>query len=192
MGMPLENTFLLNVDIGENQGTTPMQVLTFVLLGFLLASLPMILVHLRRFCLPGVHVLRYAGKFVDAVMAAVPQRSAGHLVSGLLQGGPHRMTVAILAFPLWTNGSHVDGAVRGNPVQRVAVEAKGRELPVARQPPAHHRPEQLHTGVLAVQALETPTDTVSIRSQIFWEGRCIRIPRGPDRAVVVAQLRHLV
>src|SRR5262245_9210941 len=31
MGMPLENTFLLNVDIGEDQGTTSMQVLTFVL-----------------------------------------------------------------------------------------------------------------------------------------------------------------
>jgi hypothetical protein len=141
MGMPLKNALLLNVDIGEDQGTTPMQVSTFIFLGLLLASLPKILIHLRRFRLPRVHVLRYAGKLVDAVMAAVPQLSAGHLVTFGGESGAHGMTVAILAFPLWANGSHVDGAVRGNPVQGVAVEAKGRELPVARQPPAHHRPE---------------------------------------------------
>src|SRR6266498_3337348 len=142
MGMPLENALLLNVDIGEDQGTTPMQVLILVLLGLLLASLAIILVHLRRFRLPRIHVGRYAGKLVDTVMASVPQLSAGHLVTGLRESGAHGMTVAILPFPLRANGSHVDGAVCGNPVQCVAVEAKGWELPVARQPPAHHRNEQ--------------------------------------------------
>src|SRR4030095_1420399 len=163
MGMPLENALLLNVDIGEDQGTTPMQVSTFIFLGLLLARLSIILVHLRRFRLPCVDVGRYAGKLVDAVMAAVPQLSAGHLVAGLRESRAHGMTVAVLAFPLWTNSSHVDGTVRGNPVQRVTVEAKGGKLPVARQPPAHHRPVQLHTGIFAVQALETPTDTFCVR-----------------------------
>src|SRR5207247_10017861 len=143
-------------DIGEDQGTTPMQVLTGILLGLLLTRVPIVLVHLGRFRLPRVHVLRYAGKLVDAVMAAVPQLSAGHLVTSLRESGAHRMTVAILAFPLWPNSSHVDGAVRGNPVQRVAVEARGGKLPLARQPPAHNRPQQLHTDSLAAHALGPP------------------------------------
>ncbi len=84
----------------------------------------------------------------------------------------------------------IDRAV-ADVVVAVAAEILGWELPVARDQPFLDAAQHLGLTLAAVPAVEDQIEIAGETAEIFEKGRRLRIPGGPHRALVAAELRHL-
>src|SRR5206468_448506 len=73
----------------------------------------------------------------------------------------------------------------------VSREILGRELPVTRDEPLVDAADRLGSALAPVPGVEKEIEIELVAAQVFGEGRSGRVPRRPDRALVVLHPRDL-
>src|SRR5262249_27795399 len=85
------------------------------------------------------------------------------------------------------DAGEVDRAV-ADIVVGVAAEILGRKFPVARHAPFLDAAQYLGLALAAVPAIELQVEDADEIAEIFDERRRLRVPCGPDPALVIAEL----